>query len=1820
MAPRISLSMPGGSPPRLILPFRIPRPVRALRLRTTAPLWGALLLAACMGAAVPALTQTFEWTVESVPTRANLRAIWGSSPSEVFAVGDSGTVLHFDGTSWTKLDFPFGNVSLIDVHGSSASDVYAVGGGQLYRYDGAVWSAFVPQPGAPGPLTVWSISPNEIICAGNGFMKHWDGAQWNQKATFYGFGRMADIWGVSGGDLFAVDDQGGGLYRYYECQPGYRAWEQVDRKSSNLRSLWGSGPSDVWAVGGTFNSVHYTGDVNPMCRQPWSYSGPAGWLNGVWGRASDDIWAVGHYAGLNIGSYIVHFDGSAWRSSPAPEGPAGPTGPTLLQAVWGDRSGDFWAVGDRGHVLRNQPSSPDTTLVVNSTRCGNDTAPGDGRCETGLLTPEGEPECTLCAAIQEANADASHDLIEFDIPTSDPGYRPATGSFEIAPPLLPTVTAPVTIDGTTQPGSPGRPRIDLRPGGSVGLWIRGGASTVRGLAIRGVQGTGLVIDTQGGNTVTGCYIGTDVTGLVAAGNQGRGISISHSADNTIGGLSSYEGNVIAGNSSTGIVVTGTGSTGNRIIGNIIGLAAGGDQALPNGFHGILVDQGASGTMIGGADPAARNLISSNADHGIAVAGARDTRINGNTIGLDRTGRISRGNGKGGIVIEGAAENSTVGGTGPGDGNLIAGNLGHGIDLHTVTGVAIHRNHVGLDVDGTTRLPNVGDGIRADDATGVKIGDGGELSGNKIAANTGAGLRLRGATTRDVIVQHNRIGYLLSPDTSKAANDGGAIRIEAGVEGVSIGGTDLNEWNRIYGSVTAVGATTRRISFLGNHLAMPASVLEGPAGLLPFDLGGDGPSCHCWGGTAGRTNDGVAAPRLDELTTSKVEGMSSPGATVFAYRVLGAGSSRMRYFFHALEPQGHAVADGEGRFTIPVALAAGDQVVAAATDADGNTSEMSQLKRPIVFVHGIGGAWLEASDGTSLWLPAGTHEAVQNDNLRRMSFNADGTSQEAVTATEMLESVFGFRAVYGPIMDWLESHGYRGESRNLGGLGMDAWRYWYDWRRSPADAVAGLKTLIDRVTADDPNIARSCEVDLVAHSNGGVVSNVYIRGEPEHSRCRVNRYITMGIPVLGTPLAAGAHTRGYIFGLEKEDLYGHIFAGGLLVRWGWMIGMARNLPAGYALMPGEAFWPANRGNQPNHYLEDLNGTPLASHQRTVDFMAAPKVDAAGLALGLDRNLAMWTRELQQVHARADDWSDFRGPPRVLRIVGQIPNSTIQRWTLFGDPPSRLRYAFVTEAFSRYEPGDTYDHWSYRERLTPVLGAGDGTVLLSSATLGHQPAGGTDYSGLGRSPWIGEFRYFPCKHNDLLIPKCTDGTLQCLQYLTDVLHAGYRVPPAPEAARVAGAAGAAGPGAAGPGEILYVRGSEPVSVRIEDGGGTYSGPPDPAEPDRIVYELEEVGYWSSSQTACLTYDPAKAYTITISALDAASDVQVLRILSDGATDNRNIYFPRTTLAAGGSLRLTLPAGGAPASAPLERDAGGDGVFEATVPPAATATSTSTAPAIPLPKPFRLTLTGYRTDTGPRRGTLHLPDVGGPVWSWSTSTPPAWLTAAATSGGVPDSLVLSFSAPALAAGVYEDTLSLTLGLGGYAESVPVPVRLEVLESPTLARIALTPSYVVLRPGETQAYTAAGYDQAGDAFGVTPAWEAEGGSITPDGVFTAGAFNGLYFVTARSGGVESEALVEIVGGAPPVTTPVSFALHQNFPNPFADGTTIAFDLPEPARVRIRLFDLRGRQVATLVDADYGPGRHQQALGALPLTGGVYFYRAEMGSYTATRKMLVVR
>jgi len=107
-----------------------------------------------------------------------------------------------------------------------------------------------------------------------------------------------------------------------------------------------------------------------------------------------------------------------------------------------------------------------------------------------------------------------------------------------------------------------------------------------------------------------------------------------------------------------------------------------------------------------------------------------------------------------------------------------------------------------------------------------------------------------------------------------------------------------------------------------------------------------------------------------------------------------------------------------------------------------------------------------------------------------------------------------------------------------------------------------------------------------------------------------------------------------------------------------------------------------------------------------------------------------------------------------------------------------------------------------------------------------------------------------------------------------------------------------------------------------------------------------------------------------------------------------------------------------------------------------------------------------------------------------------------------------------------------------------------------------------------------------------------------------GINWITAGTTAVDEE----------DASVPKGFTLSQNYPNPFNPVTTIAFTLPASSHTTLKVYDMLGKEVETLVDGDRAPGLHRAAFDASRLNSGVYFYKIQAGRYTDMKKMVLMK
>ncbi len=139
--------------------------------------------------------------------------------------------------------------------------------------------------------------------------------------------------------------------------------------------------------------------------------------------------------------------------------------------------------------------------------------------------------------------------------------------------------------------------------------------------------------------------------------------------------------------------------------------------------------------------------------------------------------------------------------------------------------------------------------------------------------------------------------------------------------------------------------------------------------------------------------------------------------------------------------------------------------------------------------------------------------------------------------------------------------------------------------------------------------------------------------------------------------------------------------------------------------------------------------------------------------------------------------------------------------------------------------------------------------------------------------------------------------------------------------------------------------------------------------------------------------------------------------------------------------------------------------------------------------------------------------------------------------------------------------------------------------------------------------------------------GNSTTEQTYTyvdRGLTNGVTYyyslITVDLDGVEMVANETPVAGTPTVHMPTLFALHQNYPNPFNPYTDIKYDVPKDARVTLKVYNVLGAEVASLVDADQKANFYTVRWDAKDMASGVYFCTLNAGDFKAVKKMVLLK
>jgi hypothetical protein len=309
---------------------------------------------------------------------AEVTAIRGRSPSDVWVVGSLGAIARFDGTSWTRSSFGRRDTLL----GMWLRDTTEIAVGRTESVTGALrlfargpgapeesepptgdgWRTFYtplpPESGwndfnvvsayaAPGSDSLWAVmTTSQSDTPHSGLVR----LRASAPSTFSlglgpgsactpGCNWMNGVHGASAADLWAVGASGTTIRITDAESDAPKATLYDSRTSNSLNAVWAASPSDAWSVGAAGTLRHYVGEPFVWATVPASPTTAD--LNAVWGSSPSDVWAVGD-AGV-----VLHYDGTSWsRVKVAGLGGRRPK----LTAVWVPEPGHVW-IGGQGVIL-----------------------------------------------------------------------------------------------------------------------------------------------------------------------------------------------------------------------------------------------------------------------------------------------------------------------------------------------------------------------------------------------------------------------------------------------------------------------------------------------------------------------------------------------------------------------------------------------------------------------------------------------------------------------------------------------------------------------------------------------------------------------------------------------------------------------------------------------------------------------------------------------------------------------------------------------------------------------------------------------------------------------------------------------------------------------------------------------------------------------------------------------------------------------------------------------------------------------------------------------------------------------------------------------------------------------------------------------------------------------------------------------------------------------------------------------------------------------------------------------------------------------------
>ncbi len=615
---------------------------------------------------------------------------------------------------------------------------------------------------------------------------------------------------------------------------------------------------------------------------------------------------------------------------------------------------------------------------------------------------------SLEQAILDSNASVGvTDTIDFNISTGDSGYRnpdaiPGNGdeywTIRVASGGLTGLFDSVILDATTQPGYAGNPVIELNGidtnSGVNGIQIRTSNSTIRGFAVRNFADEGIEADGSASYGGDNNLIENNWVGLDGTG-AADGVAEHGIMLSVNADNNIVRNNVVVNSGFSGIIINDN-SINNVIEGNYIGVGPDGTTIMGNGMHGVQIQVNSTGNTIGGTGAGDGNVIAGNTQNGINIDASDNNTIQGNWIGTTGTGSTGTGNDTG-IYVDGSA-GTIIGGTGTYDGNVITTNTNEGITItgSGATGTIIQGNIIGLDPDGATGGGNTDVGIALLSGANNTIIGGAVASARNIISNNYEGIEIN---SNNNIVQRNYIGTDITGVLDRGNRSDDGVEIQGSSTGNLIGGLAEGEGNLIaFNTLDGINVKSGSNTIHGN-------VIHSNSG-TSIDLANNG-------ATTNDSNDGdtganqlqnyaditKAAIDHNQITISgTLNSIASTSYVVDFFASSVAGEAQV--YLGSTTVTTNATNNGSFRAALNKTVALGQHITATATNlTTGSTSELSTSYQTTAAEASL---WLSTKDDVTAAGTPGLDDWTEGEVLE---FGDPGLAFEPTGTAGTFSSVF-----------------------------------------------------------------------------------------------------------------------------------------------------------------------------------------------------------------------------------------------------------------------------------------------------------------------------------------------------------------------------------------------------------------------------------------------------------------------------------------------------------------------------------------------------------------------------------------------------------------------------------------------------------------------------------------------------------------------------------------------------------------------------------------------------------------------------------------------